>query len=137
VALVVSAGPEPRTIPDGLVGRPVDQATAALKGLGLGVLNTEDYSDTIAAGSVIAVKPGVGEKAAKGSVVNLTVSKGPPVVDVPDVRARPVLEAAAIIEAAGLQVNGIQGSPTRPVSKTNPAVGTSVRRGTSISLITA
>jgi eukaryotic-like serine/threonine-protein kinase len=137
VGLTVSAGPEPRTIPDGLVGKPVDQATATLKSLGLVVVPTDEFSNAIVKGNVIAVNPGVGNRAERGSTVQLTVSKGPETVAVPDVKGMSVIDAATAIEEAGLQVNDTRGSPRRRVVLTDPVAGTQVEKGTKITLITA
>ncbi len=137
VALVVSSGPEPRTIPDGLVGKPVDQATATLKGLGLTVKTSEDFSDAIAKGNVISVTPGVGAQAEKGSSVQLVVSKGPPLVAVPDVKGLSVDDAAAKLEAAGFTVSDVKGSPRKDVTSTDPPAGTMVKPGSDIVLTTS
>ena len=57
VQLVISTGPAPRTIPT-LVGTTVDQATAALQAIQLGVAVAEPvFSDTIPSGSVVSATP--------------------------------------------------------------------------------
>lgn len=137
VNLVVSAGPEPRTIPDGLVGEPVEDATATLKGLGLTVATSDAFSDSITKGNVISVKPGVGQRAERGATVELVVSKGPENVAVPDVGGMSVIDAASAIEDAGLKVADTRGSPRRRVVVTDPAAGTLVKKGTKVTLITA
>jgi serine/threonine-protein kinase len=136
VGLIVSQGPEPRTIPADLVGDTKDRVTRQLRALGLVVAPTDDFSDTVAAGNVISVSPPSGQQAAKGSTIAIVVSKGPPTVVVPDVRTLSVVEAAAQLEAAGLSVSDTQGSPTKAVSRTDPAGGTTVRRGASVTLFT-
>ncbi len=137
VGLVVSSGPEPRIIPDGLVGKPVDQATATLKGLGLSVKTSEDFSDSIATGNVISVNPGVGASAEKGSTVQVVVSKGPPLVAVPDVKGLSVDDAATKLEAAGFTVSDVKGSPRKDVTATDPPAGTMVKPGSDIVLTTS
>jgi beta-lactam-binding protein with PASTA domain len=57
-------------------------------------------------------------------------------VEVPDVAGRTPADAATELQRAGLQVSGTQGSPANPVRGTNPAVGTTVRRGTAVTIIT-
>jgi serine/threonine-protein kinase len=136
VGLVVSAGPQPRTIPDGLVGKPGTSAIAALKGLGLVPTVTEEFSDSIVSGNVISIDPGVGQQAAKGSTVKLVVSKGPPLVEVPDVSGLSVEDAASKLEAAGFEVNDVKGNPRRKIDHTDPAAGTKVKPGSKITLFT-
>lgn len=136
VDLVVSAGPEPRQVPDNLIGRAVDEVRRFLEGLGLPVGSvTEAYSDTVPAGSVIRV-PAAGSTVDRGTPVAIEVSLGPPVVTVPDVRGDSVQVAAGILEDLGLVVTDTLGSPTRPVTSTSPAIGTSVRKGSSITIST-
>jgi serine/threonine-protein kinase len=136
VGLVVSNGTQPRTIPDGLVGKPGDQAAVALKKLDLDITTTEAFSDTVAKGNVISMKPGAGEQVPKGSTVALVVSKGPETVPVPDVVGQSVVDAAKAIEAAGLTVSGTSGSPTKKVTASNPPAGTVVKKGSSVELST-
>lgn len=136
VGLVVSSGPEPRTIPDGLVGKPVDDALSALEDLGLKASTTEAFSDAISAGNVISVAPGVGRQAERGSTVAIVVSKGPPTVSVPTVEGASVAEATTALEDAGLVVSGLEGSPRKKVTATDPPAGTTVRKGSKVKLFT-
>ncbi len=136
VDLVVSAGPEPRTVPQDLFGRALDEVRSALEALGLPIGSvSEAYSDTVKAGSVISVL-GAGTKVDRGTPVDVQVSLGPPLVAVPDVSGLSVQQAAGILEDAGLVVTSTTGSPTRPVASTSPAAGTSVRRGSSVTIST-
>lgn len=137
VALVVSAGPAPRTIPSDLVGQTADAATAELRGLGLEVSRTSQSSEEVEAGRVISVNPGAGAQVPRGATVELVVSSGPPTVTVPDVRSKTAAQAAQELQNAGLVVSGTQGSPANAVTGTNPAAGTVVRRGTSVTIITS
>jgi serine/threonine-protein kinase len=136
VPVVVSAGPPPRPVPDGMVGKASDQAVSQLKQLGLVPEIVEEFSETVPKGVVLDVTPEAGALVAKGDKVRLVVSKGPQLIAVPNVRGLSVVDAAARIEAAGLAVSGTQGSPTRPVTGTNPAAGTLVRKGSSVTLVT-
>jgi beta-lactam-binding protein with PASTA domain/tRNA A-37 threonylcarbamoyl transferase component Bud32 len=136
INLVVSQGPEPRTIPDGLVGTPADQAAVTLKRLDLDVSSTEEFSDTVAKGNVISMNPGAGAKANKGSTVALVVSKGPETVAVPDVKDLSAEDAGKAIEAAGLKVSGIDGSPTKKVTGTDPEAGATVKKGSEVRIRT-
>ncbi|MEI7029739.1 Stk1 family PASTA domain-containing Ser/Thr kinase [Streptomyces pratensis] len=103
VALVVSKG-SPVDVPD-VTGLSVRDATAELEGEGLkaevlpGRINSSE-----AAGDVAEQSPGEGAEAAEGDTVQLTVSKGPRMLDVPDVTGRDVDEARQTLEEAGFEV---------------------------------
>lgn len=137
VDLVVSAGPEQRTVPDNLVGRALDEVRNLLEALGLPVsVGGESYSDSVPAGGVIEAAPSPGQTVDRGTPVLVEVSLGPPVVAVPDVIGLPVVEAARRLEAAGLVVTATTGSPTQPVTSSDPARGTTVRLGSNITIST-
>ena len=72
----------------------------------------------------------------RGTPISVEVSLGPPLVTVPDVLGDSVETAARALEALGLVVTDTLGSPTRPVTSTSPAVGTTVRKGSSITIST-
>lgn len=137
VDLVVSAGPEPRRVPDNLVGRALDEVRNLLSALGLPVqVGGESFSDDVPAGAVIASEPTPGAVVDRGTPVRVDVSLGPPVVTIPNVAGLSVVDAAAQLEAAGLDVGSTTGSPTRPVTGTTPAAGEVVRLGSSVTLST-
>lgn len=64
------------------------------------------------------------------------MSKGPPTVTVPAVKGLSVVDAGTALEAAGLVVEGIEGSPTKKVKGTDPEAGQVVRKGTKVTIIT-
>ena len=128
--LVVSKGPVPRTIPDGLAGVPAENAVARLKELGLVPTQVQVFSDTAPAGQSTGTQP------QKGSSVTVYVSKGPQLIAVPSVAGRSVIDAASVVEGSRLKVAGTQRSPTQPVTGTVPAAGTMVRPGTAVTLVT-
>ncbi len=136
VPLIVSAGPLPRTIPQGLVGIPAADAQAQLEELRLVVDRNPTPSESVPEGTVIDVDPAGGTTVARDSTVTLVVSSGPPTVDVPPTRGLSAAEAAQRLQAAGLVVTSTQGSPANAVTGTSPAAGTTVRRGSSVVIIT-
>ena len=75
VTLTASAGTQGVEVPN-VVGLTFDEANTQLVSKGFLVNKTEDYSDTIEAGRVIAQTPVDGNKAPKGSVITVTVSLG-------------------------------------------------------------
>ena len=103
VDLVISKGPAPVKLPD-LTGKTLAVASAALTKLGMKVTSTEDYSKTVAKGAVISSNPKAGTAVPKGTPVALVVSKGPPLVVVPDVYRVPEAEARAALRKAGFNV---------------------------------
>lgn len=103
VALVVSKG-SPVDVPD-LTGLSVQEATDALdeEGLKTEVLPGRVNSPE-AAGDITRQSPGGGTQAAAGDTITLTVSKGPRMIDVPDVTGKDVDEATRLLKAAGFEV---------------------------------
>ena len=92
-----------------VVGKPVDEAVGIIEDAGLKVADErpEDWSDSVAKGSVIAQtteRPGGGSWR-PGDAVTLTVSKGPQPVDVPDVVGDTLNEAKQKISAVGLKAS--------------------------------
>ncbi len=138
VGLVVSDGPTPRQIPAGLVGTDVEAATIALRAVGLRAGRQDAFSDSVPPGIIIDTEPGEGATVPRDSTVTLIVSIGPETVVIPSsIVGQSVTEATTTLQGLGLAVSGIQGSPLNPVTGTNPAVGQSVRKNTSVALITS
>lgn len=103
IALVVSKG-APIDVPD-VTGETVDAATATLQDAGLKVvLAPERINSSEAAGSVAAQSLAEGSRAAKGDTVTLTVSKGPKLVEVPDVTGEKLDDARTALEDEGFEV---------------------------------
>ncbi|MFF8712344.1 Stk1 family PASTA domain-containing Ser/Thr kinase [Streptomyces sp. NPDC015184] len=103
VSLVLSKG-TPVDVPD-VTGLSVEDATAALEeeGLKAEVLPDRVNSPEVA-GDIARQSPGQGSEAAEGDTITLTVSKGPRMIDVPDVTGKDVDEATAELEDAGFEV---------------------------------
>ncbi|MFC8227342.1 Stk1 family PASTA domain-containing Ser/Thr kinase [Streptomyces sp. NPDC057287] len=103
VALVVSKG-SPVDVPD-VTGLSVEDARAALDEAGLeSEVLTERVDSAEAAGEIARQAPGSGAEAAEGDTVELTVSKGPRMLQVPDVTGKDVDEARSALEDAGFEV---------------------------------
>ena len=137
VALVVSKGRRPAAVPD-VKGMTVADATTALQkaGLVLGT-TTEAYSDSVESGKVISSDPAAGASGHfYGDSVSIVVSKGSEMVTVPDVSSMKQDEAVAALKAAGLvvKIERVFGIPFISSLSTNPAAGTSVRRGSTVTL---
>ena len=103
VVLYVSKGPAPVTIP-GLAGQPLSTVKAQLSKLGLKSEVVSEVFDASPEGSVISSDPAPGQVVPRGSTVNLTVSKGPPLIAVPDVVGKKKAAAIKLLEDAGFTV---------------------------------
>ncbi|MGZ4635354.1 Stk1 family PASTA domain-containing Ser/Thr kinase [Oryzihumus sp.] len=136
VDLVVSQGRQPITVQD-FTGKPADQAVSALTGAGLRVDATQQqFSDTVAKGSVISQNP-PGGTLYKGDKVTLVVSKGPQMVPVPDVVGKQQDQAQQILTAAGFQVSvqQVMGGFFGIVRQQSPAGGSKAPKGSTITLV--
>ncbi|MFD4095583.1 Stk1 family PASTA domain-containing Ser/Thr kinase [Streptomyces albidoflavus] len=104
VALVVSKG-APVEVPD-VAGSSLQKATEALKEAGLKVSTADEriFSEH-EKGAVAAQSPKPGTELAKGGEVELTLSKGPDLVEVPDVTGQKEDEARKTLEGAGFKVD--------------------------------
>ncbi|MGY4642750.1 eukaryotic-like serine/threonine-protein kinase [Cellulomonas sp. URHB0016] len=103
VTLVVSKGPAPAAITS-VVGDTVDHATAALATDNMKLAATEVHDDTVAAGRIISQDPPSGTPGHRGDTVNVVVSLGPELVEMPNVVNKSVDEAKAALDALGLKV---------------------------------
>ncbi|MGK5697049.1 Stk1 family PASTA domain-containing Ser/Thr kinase [Streptomyces sp. URMC 128] len=109
VALVVSKG-SPIDIPD-VTGDDLADARAELTDAGLKVkVATERVtSSEFDKGQVARQSPNPGGRAAEGDTVTLTVSKGPEMIEVPDVVGDSVDDATRELKGAGFQVEEDRG----------------------------
>ena len=106
VDLVVSRGPRPIKVPD-FTGESAHKADKKLTKLGFAVNLTWKHSDSVAKGDVVSQDPSSGTLL-RGQTVDLVGSKGPVMVEVPQVRGMGVEDATKTLEAAGFQVHTAQ-----------------------------
>ncbi len=104
VILNVSSGPGTVTLPD-VSGMTEKEATQELEALGLEVKVEREYDSDISKGKATRTVPGNGEKADKGSEVQLYISRGPKQVEVPSVVGQDVDAATKTLEDAGFEVS--------------------------------
>jgi serine/threonine-protein kinase len=133
VKIILSDGPAPVPVPD-VAGATYDAAAAQLQAKRLTPVKKEDYSDTIEAGKVIGTDPAVGQLAPRDSEVAIIVSLGPPLVEVPNVTGVTVEAASKRLEGVGLVANVENFAPGKSVRAQDPAAGTTVRRGSKVTL---
>jgi len=139
IAVIVSKGPAPRTIPS-LVGLTLDVATAQLTALQLTIVNDGDaFSDTMPAGAItaqsIAPKTGVD----RGTVVHVQVSKGQDLVVLPTLSGT-ITDVTAQLAAGGLTVGKVLGGdPTLALVSASVggnlvSPGSQLKRGSAVDL---
>ncbi|MDF9877188.1 Stk1 family PASTA domain-containing Ser/Thr kinase [Cellulosimicrobium cellulans] len=103
VVLTVSSGPAPVVVPQ-VTGSQKDAAVKSLEDQGLVPAVTEEYSESVAAGLVIRQDPEQGSDAHRTDTVNVVVSLGPPLVEVPDTYGTNVKAAEKALRDAGFEV---------------------------------
>ncbi|GGL85203.1 serine/threonine protein kinase [Streptomyces fumigatiscleroticus] len=137
VALTVSKG-SPVDVPD-VTGEDLDDARAELEEAGLKVKVAEEQvtSDDYDKGQVARQTPGEGEQVAEGATVTLTVSKGPELVEVPDVVGDSVDDAKRKLQDAGFEVEedrGLLGLFGDTVKKQSVDGGDTAPKGSKITI---
>ena len=102
VAAWFTLGPGAYTAVPDVVDRPRAEAEQILADAGLDAAVTTDHHDEIAAEHVITTDPEPAGRVRKGGTVQVSVSLGVLMVDVPEVAGRTGDDARAALEAAGL-----------------------------------
>ena len=117
-----------------------DNIKLKLEALGLKMTEKQDTDSTEPEGTCTKMSPDAGSKVAKGSAVKVWFSAGPQSTQVPDVKERSQEEARSILESAGFKVNAAVKTEDSAdiakdmVTKTDPAAGQSVPKGTTITI---
>ncbi|WP_225096739.1 Stk1 family PASTA domain-containing Ser/Thr kinase [Streptomyces sp. CoH27] len=136
IALTVSKG-SPIDVPDVTGDDPAD-AQQTLTDAGLKVVIAPDQVNSeYDKGKVAQQSPGNGSQAAAGDTVTLTLSKGPQMVQVPDVTGDSVDDAHKALEGAGFKVSddrGILGLFGDTVKKQSVQGGDMAPKGSTITI---
>ena len=103
ITLVVSKGVEQITLPD-LKNLSAEEAESALKKLGFNVITSEGFSSSIGKGNVMRQSVPDGATADKGSTISITISKGPDLVTVPNVKGMVLENVKQTIKDSGLNL---------------------------------
>ncbi len=136
VTLQVSTGPAPRVVPEIPDGATFEQAEALLAEVQLEAVRSSEFSDDVEKGRVLRLSHPAGTELARGSTVGVVVSRGPDVVDVPDMVGMTLEEAEAALTKAGLVLGEYSGAGNdRTVKASDPEAGESVRRGSEVNLL--
>nr|WP_258064749.1 Stk1 family PASTA domain-containing Ser/Thr kinase [Pseudoclavibacter sp. AY1H1] len=138
IRLVASAG----ILPD-VAGETEANATKLIEEAGLVVnVSSREFSASVASGTVIASSTTT-DPVVPGDTINISVSKGPAPVVLPNVVGAPIGEAIATLEGLGLTVGhnvppGIVNDPNPVikfvVSTQSPAAGVEVPAGSNVTL---
>lgn len=135
VTITVSLGREPIAVPS-VVNVTRDEAVNAINAQELNPSITEVYSDTVAEGLVVSQDPTPDSTLFRGDTVELVVSLGPELVEVPNVFWLQEGPATDLLEEQGFHVeyDRILGGIFGTVRDQSPAAGTLVEPGTTITL---
>jgi serine/threonine-protein kinase len=138
VRINVSKGPRPVAVPS-LVGQPFENATSALQGAGFAV-KRQDVESSDPKGTVVGSDPPAGTAVAPGSIVTLSVSKGPKSAAVPDVTSYSEPDATTTLQSAGFGVQVTKNPTTDPaldgvVISQTPAGGKQAKPGTTVTIV--
>ena len=133
VALVISKGKHPIDVP-AVTGTPYDAAAKLVSAAKLKPVRAEDYSATVAFGSVISQRPA--GPLFSGDTVKLVVSKGPPPVPMPKVLGLSRGGAVRKLNGVGLKVILVDypGRRGSTVSYQRPAPGVEVPAGSTVTI---
>ncbi|MPZ64905.1 MAG: Stk1 family PASTA domain-containing Ser/Thr kinase [Pseudonocardiaceae bacterium] len=99
-----------------------------------------EFSDTVAEGDVVGLRPAAGTVLMVGAPVTLVISRGPAPTTVPDVRGSTEADATEALADAGLTVADVerqfdQDVPGGQVIGTEPEAGQDTVRGTDVTLV--
>lgn len=136
VTLLVSKGPAPVEVPP-LLGTLVTDAMTVLANLGLTIEITQEIFADSVAGTILTSDPLPGTTVPKATVVKVTVSKGPVLIDVPNVVGMDVATATTTLQTAGFQVKAVDKLTVVILNKVysqNPAGGSLAPKGSVITL---
>lgn len=136
IALVVSKG-APVDVPD-VTGDDLDDARQELQEAGLKVtVSATEINSEYDQGQVARQTPAGDAQAAEGDTVTLTLSKGPELVEVPNVVGATVDDATKLLEQSGFQVKedrGLLGLFGDTVRKQSVDAGEQAPKGSTVTI---
>ncbi|MEU9030119.1 Stk1 family PASTA domain-containing Ser/Thr kinase [Streptomyces sp. NPDC048383] len=124
-----------------LLGKSEERAKSQLSAAGLGVKRIDrKFSDAFERGTVMNTDPEGGKRIRGNGAVVLTVSRGPEVVGVPDLKGRPLEEAKAELTKTGLAPGIVTQAFSQDVARgsvisTDPAGGQRRAPDTAVALV--
>ncbi|MBA2764036.1 MAG: serine/threonine protein kinase [Thermoleophilaceae bacterium] len=136
VELTVSAGPATAAIPD-VTGLSEKRAIRALNAAGFQTETDEEVSDEIEAGFAIGTLPGAGSERREGTPIQLLISSGPRIEQVPRVIGFDRDVAQSQLEGAGFKVSITKVDSeilAEEVTAQTPEGGTDAAKGSTVNL---
>ncbi|WP_329102856.1 Stk1 family PASTA domain-containing Ser/Thr kinase [Streptomyces sp. NBC_01439] len=124
-----------------LLGKTEAEARSRLSEAGLGVKGVNrKFSDAFDRGTVMKTDPSGGGRIRGNDAVTLTISRGPEVVAVPNLKGRPLEEATAELTRSGLAPGMVTQAFSQDIAQgsvisTNPAGGEKRAPDTAVSLV--
>ena len=123
-----------------VLGKTEAEARSMLSGEDLDTDVKEDFSDTVKAGLVLRTDPEGGSRIRQGDSVTLVLSKGPEMVEIPELYAVPLDEAKDKLREAGLKPGVTQEAfseelPAGRVISTKPADGEKIKAGRAVEMV--
>jgi eukaryotic-like serine/threonine-protein kinase len=131
ITMLISKGPEFVEVPK-VEGDQESEAVAALRAAGFSVHSIRQEDRDVPSGEVISSDPAAGESVPKGSTVTIVVSKGPPLVQVPDLRCMSKGQAKDALKNANLDAE-FEGRGGRVVDQ-QPGPGERAPEGSTVAV---
>ncbi len=134
VGVVVSLGARLVNVPD-LIKKTMQEAQLAIESANLKVGALRDgYDELMKPGVVMRQDPPAGSRVPVDSPVTLVISRGPPLVEMPDLVGKPLADARRLLEDRGLiiaQLSTVGSADVEPgmVIQQTPTAGTRMRPG--------
>ena len=135
INILISKGQE-QVVLNSYVGKIGEQALNELTDAGFNVSTKYVSSETVPLGVVISQSPDGGGSQGKGAAVALVISKGTDFTFIPNVYSLEESVAVKALKSLGLKytVRRIGSKKIKHVTNVTPKVGTSVKRGSTVSL---
>jgi beta-lactam-binding protein with PASTA domain len=138
VVLTPSLGKVFVAIPS-VTGLTEDAATKALKDAGFQVVVVKAFDEFTEKGSVVSQNPQAATSVEQGTTVTITISRGPPLIQVPDLTNQSKADAKAALQNLGFVVKFTQefsiDVANGNVIRTNPLAGTRAPKGDTVTVV--
>lgn len=139
ITVVVSKGERPVEVPE-LIGKSEIEAGRILGELGLRIGEiTYDHSEDFPEGVILSQEPTAGVQVRKGTAIDIVISKGIPLVLVPDVEGLTREKAIELIEKAGLKAEVVEEESTTVeagrVIRQSPSPGDTIKKGEKVIIV--
>jgi beta-lactam-binding protein with PASTA domain/predicted Ser/Thr protein kinase len=142
VGLVTSLGPEMMAVPD-VRRHSLEETrfTVEQARLVLGEIH-EAYDDAVPSGFIVSQDPAPGASVARGTSVNITVSKGPAAIVLPDLVGRMLDDARRTLQDLGVTLRDVtqaarEDVPAGQVVAMTPPAGTRIAHGDAVGVTIA